>query len=71
MWILAKKVQNTQDTVHRTQKGQQGEVPKKGRLSPTWEREESNHKWGRREGPGRESGQEEGSSGGRGKMIWY
>ena len=27
-WILAKKVQNTQDTVHRTQKGQQAEVPK-------------------------------------------
>ena len=29
-WILTtkKKVQNTQDTVHRTQKGQQAEVPK-------------------------------------------
>ena len=26
-------------------------------LSSTWEGEESNHKWGRREGPGRESGQ--------------
>ena len=30
-WIIAQnnnKVQNTQDTVHRTQKGQQAEVPK-------------------------------------------
>ena len=27
-WILDKKVQNTQDTVHRTQRGQQAEVPK-------------------------------------------
>ena len=26
-------------------------------VSPTWEREESNHKWRGREGPGRESGQ--------------
>ena len=26
--ILAKKLQNTEDTVHRTQKAQQAEVPK-------------------------------------------
>jgi hypothetical protein len=38
-WILAKKVQNTQDTVHKTQKGQQAEGPKWGYLSPTWEGE--------------------------------
>lgn len=31
-----KKVQNTQDIVHRTQKGQQAEGPKRGHLSPTW-----------------------------------
>jgi hypothetical protein len=38
-----KKGQNTQDTVHRTHKDQQAEVPEWGCLSPTWEREESNH----------------------------
>jgi hypothetical protein len=31
-------------------------VPKWGCPSPTWEGEESNDKWGRREGPGRERG---------------
>jgi hypothetical protein len=51
-WILAKKVLNTQGTVHRTQKGQQVEGPKLGFFSPTWEGEESNHKGGR-ERPGR------------------
>jgi hypothetical protein len=68
-----KKVQNTQDTVHRTQKAQQAEVPKGGYLSPTWEREESNHKWGKRKGPGRESGLGERRvrRGGEGNLIWY
>jgi hypothetical protein len=47
-----KPTQNIQGTVHRTQKAQQAEVPKSGRLSPTWEREESNRKWGEREGLG-------------------
>jgi hypothetical protein len=46
------KVQNTQDTVHRTQKAHQAEVPKRQHLGPTREREESNHKWGGWEGPG-------------------
>ena len=47
---------NIQDTVHRIQKAQQAEGSKQEHLSPTWEREESNHKWGGREGFGRESG---------------
>ena len=47
-WMLAKKVQNTQDTVHRTQKGHQAEGLKREHLSPTWEGEESNHNWGGR-----------------------
>jgi hypothetical protein len=34
----------------------QAEVPKWRCLSPTWETEESNYKWGRREGPGRKNG---------------
>jgi hypothetical protein len=59
-WILApppkKKIQNTQYTVHRTQEGQEAEVPKLGLFSLTWEGEENNHKWGGRERPGRESG---------------
>ena len=55
-WILANNIlQNTQDTVHRTQKVQQAEGPKYGLLSPTWEGEENNHIWRRREVPGRES----------------
>jgi hypothetical protein len=48
-WMLAKnifkKVQNTQDIVHRTQKIQQAEVPKWGHLRPIWEGESSKHKW--------------------------
>jgi hypothetical protein len=48
------KVQYTQGTVHRTQKGQQAEVPKWGRSSPTWVGEESNHKWRGSDGAGRE-----------------
>jgi hypothetical protein len=45
-WILAKKliIQNTQDTVHKTEKVQQAEGPKWEYLSPTWKEEESNHK---------------------------
>jgi hypothetical protein len=46
--------QNIQDTLYRTQNPQQVEVPKLRYHSPTWEREESNHKWGGREGSGRE-----------------
>jgi hypothetical protein len=38
-----KKRLKTKDTAHRTQKVQQAEGPKRGCLSPTWEREESNH----------------------------
>jgi hypothetical protein len=41
-WILAKKVQNTQDTIHRIQ-GLQAEGLKWGCLNPTWEGGESNH----------------------------
>jgi hypothetical protein len=51
-WILAqkkKKVLNTQDTAHITQKGQGDEGPKWGCLSPTWEGEKNNHKGGRRD----------------------
>jgi hypothetical protein len=59
-YLPPKKVQNTQGTVHRTQKGQKAEGPKRGCLSPTWEGEESNHKCGGRKVPGRESGQERG-----------
>jgi hypothetical protein len=50
-------MQNAQDTVHRIQKAQQAEVPKWGPPpSPTWEGEESNHKWREKEGLGRETG---------------
>jgi hypothetical protein len=45
--------QNTQDTVHRTQKDQEAEVPKWGHLSPTCYEEEISHKWGGMEEPGR------------------
>ena len=58
------KVQNNQDTV---QKRQEAEVW--GCLSPTWEREESYHKWGGSKGPGRESEWEE--KGEKGNLIWY
>jgi hypothetical protein len=70
-WILEKKVENTQDTVHRTQKAQQAEGPKVGHLSATWEREESYHTWGGRKGPGRESGQggERPGAGGRHDLV--
>ena len=59
------KIQNTQDRVHRIQKAQQAEVSKWGRLSATWEREESNHKWGGREKLGRESGRRGGN------LMWF
>jgi hypothetical protein len=49
MFIKRKKPQNTQDSVHRTQKGQQAKGPKEGHLSPTWEEEKSNQKWGGRD----------------------
>jgi hypothetical protein len=56
--------------VHRTQKGQQAEVPKWGHHSPTSEgEEESNQKLEGREGPGRES--RWGLVGGEGNLIWY
>ena len=43
-------------------------MPKCRFLSPTWEREESNHKWGGREELGRESGL---GGGIEGNLIWY
>ena len=58
------KVLNTQDT-HRTQKCQQAEGPKLGRLSLTWEREESNHKGAERDLGGKGDGV------GEGNMIRY
>ena len=54
---ISTPILNIQDTVHRIQKAQQAEGSKQEHLSPTWEREESNHKWGGREGLGRDSGQ--------------
>ena len=39
--MIKKNVQNTQDTVHRTQIGQQAEVPKGGCLNPTCKGEET------------------------------
>jgi hypothetical protein len=39
--------------------------PKRGHLSPTWEREESNHKWGGRERSRREIGWGGGRGSGR------
>ena len=36
-----------------------------------WEGEESNYKWGGREGPGREIGQGGEIGGGEGNLIWY
>jgi hypothetical protein len=54
-----KQKQNTQDTVHGIQKGQQAEGPKWGCLSLTWEGEESYYKMGGRVGKGMEWGREE------------
>lgn len=48
------KIQNIQDTVHRTLKGQQAEGPKIGCLSPTLEGEESNKKGSEQNGRERE-----------------
>jgi hypothetical protein len=42
-YFRQKKVQNTQDIIHRTQKEQQAEVTKLGCLTPTLEGTESNH----------------------------
>jgi hypothetical protein len=53
--------------VHRTQKGQQAEVPKWRHLSPTWEREEINHKYGE---VGREGGAWEGKWNGAWRETW-
>ena len=50
------KIENTQDTVHRTQRAQQAEVPKGRRLGPNWEGEEINHKLGAKNERGRKSG---------------
>jgi hypothetical protein len=66
-----KTIKNTQYTVHRTQKGQQAEVPKWGCLSPTWEREESNHNWRSKRGPGGETGWGWGMVAKEGNLIWY
>ena len=41
--ILDKTVQNTMDTIQRTQKGWQAKGPKWGSFNPTWEREEGSH----------------------------
>jgi hypothetical protein len=46
-------------------------VPKWGCFSPTWKREESNHKWGGREGPGRENRHRGGAVSGGWGGTWY
>jgi hypothetical protein len=58
----------SQDTVHRTQKGQQAEGPKGGCLSPTWREKKAITS---EEGGSYLGGKVDRGSGEEGNLIWY